>query len=144
MSLDLQSSLDRLCYRYPSPLVDAVLEHEPGRRVKAVKNVSVNEDYFQGHFPGQPLMPGVLMIETMAQAAAILLMGDGAGPARRAWLRGVDNAKFRARVVPGDRLTVEVTAGVRRASLARVSAVATIDGNVAAEAELLMGVEDGA
>jgi 3-hydroxymyristoyl/3-hydroxydecanoyl-(acyl carrier protein) dehydratase len=82
-----------------------VLEHEPGRRVKAVKNVSVNEDYFQGHFPGEPLMPGVLMIETMAQVAALLLTQDGSG-VHRAWLRGVDNAKFRARVVPGDRLTV--------------------------------------
>ena len=141
-SLDLQSSLDRLCYRYPSPLVDAVLEHEPGRRVKAVKNVSITEDYFQGHFPGEPLMPGVLMIETMAQVAALLLVQGGAG-VRRAWLRGVDNAKFRARVVPGDRLMVEVTAGARRHALARMSAVATIDGAVAAEADLLMGVERG-
>src|SRR5580765_4254498 len=124
--MDLLPALDRLCYRYPSPLVDAVLEHEPGRRVKAVKNVSINEDYFQGHFPGQPLMPGVLLIETMAQVSAILLLQ---GDVRRAWLRGVDNAKFRARVVPGDRLTVEVTAGARRQSLARVRAVATIDGS---------------
>src|SRR5215510_3840354 len=99
--MDLVSALDRLCYRYPSPLVDAVLEHEPGRRVKAVKNVSVNEDYFQGHFPGEPLMPGVLMIETMAQVAAILLVQGAQGGVRRAWLRGVDRAKFRARVVPG-------------------------------------------
>jgi len=139
---DILSSLDRLCYRYPSPLVDAVVEHEPGRRVKAVKNVSVNEEYFQGHFPGEPLMPGVLMIETMAQVAALLLMHGTPGPqTRRAWLRGVDRAKFRARVVPGDRLTVEVTAGPRRGRLARLSAIATIDGNVAAEADLLMGVE---
>jgi len=137
--MDIVSTLDRLCYRYPSPLVDVVLEHEPGRRVKAVKNVSVNEEYFQGHFPGEPLMPGVLMIETMAQVAAILLMQDGA-PGERAWLRGVDNAKFRARVVPGDRLIVEVTAGPRRGALARLKAVATIDGNVAAEAELLVAV----
>jgi len=138
--MDIVPTLDRLCYRYPFPLVDVVLEHDPGRRVKAVKNVSINEEYFQGHFPGQPLMPGVLMIETMAQVAALLLMQDGAG-VRRAWLRGVDNAKFRARVVPGDRLMVEVTAGPRRGALARVSAVATIDGNVAAEADLLLGIE---
>ena len=137
--MDILPALDRLCYRYPSPLVDAVLEHEPGRRVKAVKNVSINEEYFQGHFPGQPLMPGVLMIETMAQVAAVLLGAEGS--VRRAWLRGVDNAKFRARVVPGDRLMVEVTAGPRRRSLARMSAVASIDGAVAAEADLLMGLE---
>src|SRR5215813_1001914 len=108
--MDIPATLDRLCYRYPSPLVDAVLEHEPGRRVKAVKNVSVNEDFFQGHFPGEPLMPGVLMIETMAQVASILVLGDGS-PVTRAWLRGVDKVKFRARVVPGDRLTVEIVAG---------------------------------
>jgi UDP-N-acetylglucosamine acyltransferase len=137
--LDIPASLDRLCYRYPSPLVDAVLEHEPGRRVTAVKNVSVNEDFFQGHFPGEPLMPGVLMIETMAQVATILLVDDGA--VRRAWLRGVDNAKFRSRVVPGDRLRVEVTAGPRRGAIARLTAVASIDGNVAAEAELVMALE---
>src|SRR5689334_8257703 len=108
-------ALDRLCYRYPSPLVDAVLEHKPGRRVTAVKNVSVNEDFFQGHFPGEPLMPGVLMIETMAQVAALLLLDDQRGDRSitRAWLRGVDNAKFRSRVVPGDRLMVEVNAGAR-------------------------------
>src|SRR5262245_22184738 len=87
-------------------------------------------------------MPGGPMTETMAQVAAILLTQGSAGPsARHAWLRGVDNAKFRARVVPGDRLTVEVTAGTRRGALARVRAVATIDGAVAAEADLLMGVE---
>src|SRR5262245_12133207 len=119
--MDLLPILDRLCYRYPSPLVDAVLEHEPGRRVKAVKSVSVNEDLFQGHFPGEPLMPGVLMIETMAQVATVLLLdGSRAGETvRRAWLRGVDRAKFRSRVVPGDRLVVEVTAGSRRGALAR-------------------------
>src|SRR5262245_38265576 len=87
-------------------------------------------------------MPGGPMTETMAQVAAILLTQGSAGPsARHAWLRGVDNAKFRARVVPGDRLTVEVTAGTRRCALARVRAVATIDGAVAAEADLLMGLE---
>jgi UDP-N-acetylglucosamine acyltransferase len=142
VSIDIPLTLDRLCYRYPSPLVDAVTAHEPGRRITAVKNVTVSEDFFQGHFPGEPLMPGVLMIETLAQVATIFLTqapgGDAIG---RTWLRGVDNAKFRMRVVPGDRLTLEVTAGPRRSSLARVRAVASIDGNIAAEADLLMGVE---
>jgi UDP-N-acetylglucosamine acyltransferase len=139
---DIPRVLDRLCYRFPSPLVDAVLEHEPGRRIKAVKNVSVSEDFFQGHFPGEPLMPGVLMIETLAQVATILLTdGQGGVPVERTWLRGVDDAKFRSRVVPGDRLTLEVTAGPRRACIARVRAVASINGTVAAEADLVMGVE---
>ncbi len=145
VSIDIQSSLDRLCYRYPSPLVDAITEHEPGRRIKAVKNVTVNEDFFQGHFPGAPVMPGVLMIETLAQVATILLLnGPEGGGIGRAWLRGVDNAKFRLQVVPGDRLTLDVTAGPRRETLARVKAVASINAKVAAEAELVMGLEASA
>ena len=139
--IDVLSSLDRLCYRYPSPLVDAVTEHEPGRRIKAVKNVTVNEDFFQGHFPGSPLMPGVLMIETLAQVATILLMhGPDGAAVSGTWLRGVDNAKFRLPVVPGDRLTLEVTMGARRAVMARAKAVASINGSVAAEAELVIGL----
>src|SRR3954468_16228514 len=93
VSINIPQAIDRLCYRYPSPLVDAITEHEPGRRIKAVKNVTVNEDFFQGHFPGAPVMPGVLMIETLAQVATILLMnGPESGGPGRAWLRGVDNA----------------------------------------------------
>ena len=138
MSINISNVLDRLCYRYPSLLVDAVTEHEPGRRVVAVKNVTVNEEFFQGHFPGAPLMPGVLMIETLAQVATILLTHPGAPG--RAYLRGVDRAKFRLPVVPGDRLRLEVTMGQRRARLARAHAVAYIGDNVAAEAELLMGL----
>src|SRR5205823_12524387 len=119
-----------------------VTEHEPGRRVIAVKNVTVNEDFFQGHFPGEPLMPGVLMIETLAQVATILLThGSGGGlPTARTWLRGVDKAKFRRQVVPGDRLQLEVTLGARRTSMARAKGVASIDGAVVAEAELAMAL----
>jgi len=142
VSINIPQAIDRLCYRYPSPLVDAITEHEPGRRIKAVKNVTVNEDFFQGHFPGAPVMPGVLMIETLAQVATILLMhGPESASVRRAWLRGVDNAKFRLQVVPGDRLTLEVTVGPRRDVIARVKAVASINGKVAAEAELVMGLD---
>ncbi|HEX5473126.1 MAG TPA: acyl-ACP--UDP-N-acetylglucosamine O-acyltransferase [Vicinamibacterales bacterium] len=139
MSINVSDALERLCYRYPSPLVDAVTEHESGRRLVAVKNVTVNEDFFQGHFPGAPLMPGVLMIETLAQVATILLsQGDGA--AERVWLRGVDDAKFRRQVVPGDRLRLEVTLGSRRRNLARVHAVAYNGDAIVAEADLVLGV----
>jgi UDP-N-acetylglucosamine acyltransferase len=139
--LNLSGALDRLCYRYPSPLVDAVTELEPGRRIVAVKNVTVNEDFFQGHFPGRPLMPGVLMIETLAQVATVLLMSGGtSGSNGRAYLRGVDNAKFRRQVVPGDRLRLEVVMGARRTTLARARATAYLGDDVVAEAQLLMGL----
>src|SRR5438067_9591262 len=119
VSIDIPQALDRLCYRYPSLLVDAVIEHEPGKRVVAVKNVTVNEEFFQGHFPGAPLMPGVLMLESLTQVAAILLVErEGAPPCMRVYLRGVNNAKFRRQVVPGDRLRLQVELGRRRRSLA--------------------------
>src|SRR5690349_24815707 len=93
VSINILPSLDRLCYRYPSALVDSVAEHDPGKRIVAYKNVTVSEEFFQGHFPGAPLMPGVLMIETLAQVATILVTQSGdAGPSARAYLRGVDNA----------------------------------------------------
>ncbi|HVL65905.1 MAG TPA: acyl-ACP--UDP-N-acetylglucosamine O-acyltransferase [Vicinamibacterales bacterium] len=145
MAINIPEALERLCYRFPSPLVDAVTEHEPGRRMVAVKNVTVNEEFFQGHFPGTPLMPGVLMIETLAQVATILLMhGSEGASGDRVFLRGVDNAKFRRSVVPGDRLRIEVTLASRRARIARANAAAYIDDTVVAEAELVMGLVGGA
>jgi len=133
--------LDRLCYRYPSMLVDAITEHEPGRRLVAVKNVTVNEEFFQGHFPGAPTLPGVLMLESLSQVAAILLLQrDGAPPDTRIYLRGVNGAKFRRQVVPGDRLRLEISLGRRRASLARAKAVAYVGDQIVAEAELLLGL----
>jgi UDP-N-acetylglucosamine acyltransferase len=144
-AINITETLERLCYRYPSPLVDAVTEHEPGRRMVAVKNVTVNEEFFQGHFPGTPLMPGVLMIETLAQVATILLMhGTEGASGDRVFLRGVDNAKFRRSVVPGDRLRLEVTLGARRSKIARANAAAYIDDMLVAEAELVMGLVGGA
>ncbi len=138
MSFSIPAVLDRLQYRYPSLLVDDVVEYEAGKRIVAVKNVSVNEDFFQGHFPGSPLMPGVLMIETLAQTATLLLMQSGAGRGMRARLRGVDNAKFRRQVVPGDRLTLQVTLGKRRGGIVRAQAVASVGADTVAEAELVM------
>jgi UDP-N-acetylglucosamine acyltransferase len=139
VAVNIPQLIDQLCYRYPSPLVDAVTELEPGRRIVAVKNVTVNEDFFQGHFPGAPTLPGVLMIETLAQVATVLLM-DHAGGGARAFLRGVDNAKFRLPVSPGDRLRLEVTLGPRRTNLARAHGTAYLGDRVVAEAELLLGL----
>jgi UDP-N-acetylglucosamine acyltransferase len=139
--LNIPILLDRLCYRYPSVLVDAIAEHDKGRRLVAVKNVTVNEEFFQGHFPGVPLMPGVLILESWSQVAAMLLVHrDDALPNARVYLRGVNDAKFRRQVVPGDRLRLEITIGRRRSSLARAQAVAYVGDQVVAEAELLLGL----
>ena len=134
-------ALEHLSYRYPSVLVDVVTHHEPGRRIVAVKNVTVNEEFFQGHFPGTPLMPGVLMIESLTQVASLLLFADGTEPDRFGWLRGVDHAKFRRQVVPGDRLELSVTMGKRRGGIARLAGVASVGGQVVAEAELIVAIE---
>jgi UDP-N-acetylglucosamine acyltransferase len=139
--IDIPVLLDRLCYRHPSPLVDAIVEHDAGRRVVAVKNVTVNEEFFQGHFPGAPLMPGVLMLETFTQVAAILLLHrEDAPPDARVYLRGVNDAKFRRLVVPGDRLRLEVSLDRRRSLLARAHATAYVDEQIVAEAQLLLGL----
>jgi UDP-N-acetylglucosamine acyltransferase len=145
VTLDLPALLDRVYYRYPSFLIDTVAEHEAGARMVAVKNVTVNEEFFQGHFPGSPLMPGVLMIEALTQVAAVLVLDrEEAPPTARVWLRGVDNAKFRRQVVPGDRLRLEVRLGRSRARLAKARAVAYVGDQPVAEADLLLAVEPGA
>jgi len=133
--------LDRLSFRHPSHFVDAITEHTPGERVVAVKNVTIDEEFFQGHFPGQPVMPGVLMIESLAQVAAILLFDRAAEPSQSvACLRGVDQAKFRRQVLPGDRVRLEVTLKAERAQLARVRGVAYVGEQLVAEADLLLAM----
>lgn len=142
--INIPEVVDRLAYRYPSLLVDAVVEHEPGHRLVAVKNVTVNEEFFQGHFPGAPLMPGVLMIESLSQVATLLLLErGGSSVAARTYLRGVDRAKFRRQVVPGDRLRLEVTLGHRRRLLARARCVAYVADQMVAEADLLLAIAPG-
>jgi len=145
VSLDLPALLGRLHYRYPSFLIDALTEHEPGNRLVAVKNVTVSEEFFQGHFPGTPLMPAVLTIESLTQAAALLILERAGTPlTARVSLRGVNAAKFRGQVVPGDRLRLEVTLGHVRSRLAKAHAAAYVGDQVVAEAELLLAIELGA
>ena len=140
--------LDRLAHRFPSLLVDAVAEHEPGKRLVAVKNVTVNEDFFQGHFPHKPLMPAVLMIEALTQAATLLILDPSTrlGPAAqdpsslRVQLRGVNGAKFRKHVIPGDQLKLIITLGAARGPLVKALAVAEVDGQTVMEAELLLAL----
>jgi UDP-N-acetylglucosamine acyltransferase len=145
VSIDLRPLLDRVYSRYPSFLIDAVSEHEQGNFLVAVKNLTVNEEFFQGHFPGSPMMPGVLMIEALTQVAAVLVLDRAGVPeTARAWLRGVNKAKFRRQVVPGDRLRLEVRLGRVRSRLAKAQAVAYVADQTVAEAELVMAYEIGA
>jgi UDP-N-acetylglucosamine acyltransferase len=142
--IDIPAVLERLIYRYPSLLVDAIEAYEPGRRVVAVKNVTISEEFFQGHFPGAPMMPGVLMIETLSQVATVLLLQEEAAGNGRVFLRGVDNAKFRRQVVPGDRLQLEVTRDRSRTGLVRLNGIARVGDQVVAQMDLLIGRADDA
>ena len=145
MHLDLPALLDRVHYRYPSLLIDAVGEHEPGTRLTAFKNLTINEDFFSGHFPGSPVMPAVLTIEALTQVAAVLILEQqDVSPTARVSLRGVNNAKFRRQVFPGDQLTLEVSLRRRRSTLAKAEAIAYVNGQRVAEAELLLAIQTGA
>ena len=127
-----------LPHRYPFLFVDRVLEFEDGKRVLALKNVSINEPFFRGHFPQQPVMPGVLICEALAQAGALLAQGsaDGLPEGYVVVLTGLDRARFRRPVLPGDQLQLEVTLAKRRRPLWKMRGVARVDGHLAAEAEL--------
>lgn len=139
--LDIKQIQEILPHRYPFLLVDRILSVEEGRKVVGIKNVSINEPYFQGHFPGYPVMPGVLIIETMAQvgAVAILKMPEFAG--KIALLAGVDKARFRRQVVPGDQLRIEVEVQKLRSTVGKSYAVAYVGEEMAAEAELMFAVQ---
>lgn len=138
--MNIAPFLERQRYRFPAVLVDTVSPIDGGH-VRAVKAVSVGEDFVQGHFPGVPLMPGVLMLEALAQvSSALLLSQPGVPAAARVELRGVDDVKFRRPVVPGDLMTVDVRLGRRRGPIAHLHAMGTVDGSAVIEARLVMAM----
>lgn len=138
--MDINQILRKLPHRYPFLLVDRVLEIEKGVRIKALKNVTMNEPFFQGHFPARPVMPGVLMLEALAQAAALLsfdALDTDPGDDTVVYFAGIDNARFKRPVGPGDQLVLEASIDRHKAGIYRYKARATVDGNVAVEAELM-------
>ena len=144
-TMDINEIMRHLPHRYPFLLVDRVLECEVGQRIKAVKNVTINEPFFQGHFPGYPVMPGVLIIEALAQVSAILAyITRGERPDGRSLLffAGIDDARFKRPVFPGDQLVLEsVEVNVVR-SVFKFAAKASVGGELVAEAQLMAAVRD--
>lgn len=138
--MDIHQILKQLPHRYPILLVDRVLEVEKGKRIKALKNVSINEPYFLGHFPHRPVMPGVLMLEALAQAAALLAFDmQGITPDNKTvyYFAGIDGARFKRPVEPGDQLILDVELLRMKSGIFKFKALATVNGEVATEAELM-------
>jgi len=138
--MDIHQILKQLPHRYPILLVDRVLEIDKGKRIKALKNVSINEPYFSGHFPHRPVMPGVLMLEALAQAAALLafdMLGTTPDDKTVYYFAGIDGARFKRPVEPGDQLLLEVTLDRMKAGIFKFKACAKVGEEIAAEAELM-------
>ena len=145
MELDIKDIMERLPHRQPMLLVDRVLEMDPGKSIVAIKNVTYNEPFFQGHFAHHPVMPGVLIIEALAQAAALFSFADAGAPNLAStkiayYLVGVDGARFRRPVVPGDQLRMEVSADKLSRSICKYTALAKVDDQIAAEAKIMCAV----
>jgi beta-hydroxyacyl-ACP dehydratase FabZ len=141
--MEITGIMNVIPHRYPFLLVDRILELDAGRRVVAVKNVTFNEPFFPGHFPGAPVMPGVLIVEAMAQAGAVLLLHDMADrESKLVYFTGIDKARFRRTVVPGDQLRLTVEVLKLRSKTCKMRGKAEVDGQLAAEAEILSGLVD--
>ncbi len=139
-SLDIQQILERLPHRYPMLLVDRVLEIDKGKSIKALKNVTINEPFFPGHYPHSPVMPGVLVIEAMAQTAALLSfvsLDVKANAESMYYFVGIDNARFKKPVMPGDQMIMEVSLTRSLRGMWKYSGVARVDGVLCAQADLM-------
>ncbi len=143
-SLDIRAVMAALPHRYPMLLVDRVIELVPDQSIRAIKAVSINEDFFNGHFPGRPIMPGVLIVEALAQAAGILAVESLglAGSGKLVYFMAIENAKFRVPVEPGCLLSLEVEFVQKRSSVCKFSGRALVEGKLAAEANFTAMIAD--
>ncbi len=132
--------MDLLPHRYPFLLVDRVVELDPGKRIVGIKNVTINEPFFQGHFPGHPVMPGVLIIESMAQVGGLLALKALGGEKRLAYFGGIDNAKFKRPVVPGDQLRIEVDVIAHKGPIWKMHGVVKVGDVVVAKADITASI----
>ena len=143
MLMDIHQIIKKLPHRYPFLLVDRVIEFEKDQRIKALKNVTINEPFFNGHFPNRPVMPGVLMLEALAQASALLSFsseGETSDGSRLYYFAGIDGARFKRVVEPGDQLILESTITRKKGAIYKYATRATVDGELAVEAELMCTV----
>ena len=140
--MDIKEIQKFLPHRYPFLLVDRVVEIEPRTKTVGIKNVTANEEFFQGHFPGQPIMPGVLIIEALAQVAGVLAFCSGAPVGKSVYFMSIEKAKFRRPVVPGDQLRLEINVLQRRGNVWKCSGNATVEEKVAAETEFTFMISD--
>ena len=139
--LDIQQIKEIIPHRYPFLLIDEVTEIEEGKRVVAKKNVSINEPFFQGHFPDYPVMPGVLIIEALAQAGAVAILKKEENQGKIAFFAGIDKCRFKRQVTPGDQLRLEVEITRLKGPVGKGKAIATVDGELACEAEIMFAVK---
>ena len=137
--IDIKEIMAMLPHAYPFLLVDRIVEIEPGKRVVGIKNVTYNEPFFPGHFPGRPIMPGVLIVEAMAQTAGVLIFNSlpQEDHNKTVFFLGIDNVRFRKPVIPGDQLRMELEITRHRQSIWAVKGKALVDGNVVAEGDLM-------
>lgn len=138
--LDIQQIQAIIPHRYPFLLVDRILEIEEGKRAVGIKNVSANESFFAGHFPEYPVMPGVLIVEALAQVGAVVLLQSEENRGRLAFFAGIDNCRFKRQVKPGDQIRLEVEILRARGAIGKGKGTATVDGELVCETELMFAL----